>query len=100
MRWRGQSVRRRARDNARSLVTESLTSITGCLTQDDDLVDVHVQLTAVGGSSVTLDERIVTAGGRVAATARTVMVHIDESRTAAAPWPDAARAALESARDQ
>ena len=32
------------------------------LTQDDDLVDVHVQLTGVGGSSVTLDERIVTAG--------------------------------------
>ena len=29
------------------------------LTQDDDLVDVHVQLTGVGGSSVTLDERIV-----------------------------------------
>jgi acyl-CoA thioester hydrolase len=69
------------------------------LTQDDDLVDVHVRLTAVGGSSVTLDERIVTADGRVAATARTVLVHIDGSRTAAAPWPDAARAALESALD-
>jgi acyl-CoA thioester hydrolase len=67
------------------------------LTQDDDLVDVHVQLTAVGGSSVTLDERIVTAAGRVAATARTVLVHIDESRTAAARWPDTTRAALESA---
>ena len=68
------------------------------LTQDDDLVDVHVDLTGVGGSSVALDERIVTAGGRVAATAKTVLVHIDESRTAAAPWPDAARAALESDR--
>ena len=67
------------------------------LTQDDDLVDVHVQLTAVGGSSVTLDEQIVTADGRVAATAQTVLVHIDESRTAAARWPDAARTALESA---
>jgi len=67
------------------------------LTQDDDLVDVDVQLTAVGGSSVTLDELIVTADGRVAATAQTVLVHIDESRTAAARWPDAARAALESA---
>jgi acyl-CoA thioester hydrolase len=67
------------------------------LTQDDDLVDVHVELTRVGGSSVTLDERIVAADGRVAATAKTVLVHIDESRTAAAPWPDAARASLESA---
>jgi acyl-CoA thioester hydrolase len=67
------------------------------LTQDDDLVDVHVELTRVGGSSVTLDERIVAADGRVAATAKTVLVHIAESRTAAAPWPDAARAALESA---
>jgi acyl-CoA thioester hydrolase len=67
------------------------------LTQDDDLVDVHVQLTAVGGSSVTLDERIVTADGGVAAKAQTVLVHVDESRIAAAPWPDAARAALESA---
>jgi acyl-CoA thioester hydrolase len=67
------------------------------LTQDDDLVDVHVQLTRVGGSSVTLDERIVAADGRVAATAKTVLVHIDESRTAAASWPDAARAALETA---
>ncbi len=66
------------------------------LTQDDDLVDVHVELTAVGGSSVTLDERIVTAAGRVAARAKTVLVHIDETRTAAAPWPDDARAALES----
>lgn len=69
------------------------------LTQDDDLVDVHVQLTGVGGSSVTLDERIVTADGRVAATAKTVLVHVDESRTAAARWPAAARAALESAQD-
>jgi acyl-CoA thioester hydrolase len=69
------------------------------LTQDDDLVDVQVQLTGVGGSSVMLDERIVTVEGRVAATAKTVLVHIDESRAAAAPWPDAARAALESALD-
>ena len=65
------------------------------LTQGDDLVDVEVRLTGIGTSSVTLDERIVsTADGRVAATARTVMVHTDDSRTASAPWPDEAREAL------
>ena len=65
------------------------------LTQDDDHVDVEVQLTGVGTSSLTLAERIVsTADGRVAATANTVMVHTDDSRTASAPWPTAARAVL------
>jgi acyl-CoA thioester hydrolase len=69
------------------------------LTQDDDFVDVTVQLTGIGTSSVTLDERIVsTTDGRVAATAQTVLVHVGESRTAAAPWPAVARAALQSAR--
>jgi acyl-CoA thioester hydrolase len=65
------------------------------LTQDDDYVDVDVRLTGVGTSSLTLDERIVSvADGRVAATAQTVMVHTDGSRTASAPWPPAAQAAL------
>ena len=65
------------------------------LTQDDDHVDVDVRLTGVGTSSLTLDERIVSvADGRVAATAQTVMVHTDDSRTASAPWPPEARKAL------
>ncbi len=65
------------------------------LTQEDDHVDVDVRLTGVGTSSLTLDERIVSvADGRVAATARTVMVHTDESRTASAPWPADVRAAV------
>jgi acyl-CoA thioester hydrolase len=65
------------------------------LTQDDDHVDVDVRLTGVGTSSLTLAEQIVSvADGRVAATAQTVMVHTDDSRTASAPWPAAARAAL------
>jgi acyl-CoA thioester hydrolase len=68
------------------------------LTQDDDLVDVEVRLTGVGRSSVRLAERILSAAdGRVSATAETVLVHTDESRTASAPWPDEARRALESA---
>jgi acyl-CoA thioester hydrolase len=68
------------------------------LTQEDDYVDVEVTLTGVGSSSVTLAERIVsTMDGRVAATANTVMVHTDETRTASAPWPDASRDAIDGA---
>jgi len=70
--------------------------ITG-LTQEDDYVDVEVNLTGVGTSSVTLDERIVSnLDGRVAATAKTVMVHTDDSRTASAPWPHASRDAIDA----
>ncbi len=68
------------------------------LTQDDDHVDVHMHLTAVGRSSATLSERIVTAAdGRVAAESTTVVVHTDDSRTASAPWPEAERERLEAA---
>lgn len=67
------------------------------LTQEDDYVDVDVRLTGVGTSSVTLEERIVSVlDGRLAATARTVMVHTDDSRTASAPWPDASRDAIDA----
>lgn len=68
------------------------------LTQEDDYVDVEVTLTGVGTSSITLDERIVsTLDGRVAATARSVMVHTDETRVASAPWPGASREAIDAA---
>jgi acyl-CoA thioester hydrolase len=68
------------------------------LTQEDDYVDVEVDLTGVGSSSVALAERIVsTLDGRVAATAKTVMVHTDESRNASEPWPYASRAAIDAA---
>jgi len=67
------------------------------LTQEDDYVDVDVRLTGVGTSSVTLEERIVSViDGRVAATATTVMVHTDGSRTASAPWPHASRDAIDA----
>lgn len=66
------------------------------LTQEDDHVDVSVRLTGVGTSSLRMDEEIVSvADGRVAATAASVMVHTDAGRTASAPWPADARAALE-----
>jgi acyl-CoA thioester hydrolase len=68
------------------------------LTQADDYVDVEVELTGAGSSSVTLEERIVsTMDGRVAATAKTVMVHTDETRNASAPWPHASRDAIDAA---
>jgi acyl-CoA thioester hydrolase len=67
------------------------------LTQADDYVDVDVRLTGVGTSSVTLEERIVSVlDGRVAATAKTVMVHTDDSRTASAPWPLSSRDAIDA----
>jgi acyl-CoA thioester hydrolase len=67
------------------------------LTQEDDYVDVDVRLTGVGTSSVTLEESIVSVmDGRVAATAKTVMVHTDASRTASAPWPHASRDAIDA----
>lgn len=67
------------------------------LTQEDDYVDVSVQLTGVGTSSLRLAEEIVSvAGGRVAATAVSVMVHTDASRAASAPWPAEQRSALEA----
>jgi acyl-CoA thioester hydrolase len=54
------------------------------LTQADDYVD--------------LEERVVsTMDGRVAATAKTVMVHTDETRNASAPWPHASRDAIDAA---
>ncbi len=68
------------------------------LTQEDDYVDVEVTLTGVGTSSITLDERIAsTLDGRIAATARSVMVHTDETRAASAPWPPASRDAIDAA---
>jgi acyl-CoA thioesterase FadM len=34
--------------------------------------------------------------GRVAATARTVMVHTDGTRNASAPWPSGSREAIDA----
>jgi acyl-CoA thioester hydrolase len=67
------------------------------LVQEDDHVDVDCQLTSIGTSSVRLDERILSVPDRrLAATAHTVMVYTDDTRSASAPWPDDARAALEA----
>ena len=67
------------------------------LTQTDDYADVHVEITAVGRSSVSTAERIISvADGRVAAESATVTVHTNADRSAAEAWDDASRAALEA----
>jgi acyl-CoA thioester hydrolase len=66
------------------------------LVQDDDRVDVTVEVVRIGSSSVTTRETIVAlSDGRTAATAESVMVHCDESRSASAPFDAATRALLE-----
>ena len=67
------------------------------LVHTDDHVHVEVQLEAIGSSSATTRERIVSAAdGRVAAESRTVVVHTDADRSTSEPWPDESRRALEA----
>jgi acyl-CoA thioester hydrolase len=67
------------------------------LVHADDFVDVELSLEAVGTSSATTREVIrSTADGRVAAEARSVVVHTDSGRGASEPWPDDSRQALEA----
>jgi len=66
------------------------------LTQDDDHVDVHVQVERVGSSSVSTHEWITAVSdGRLAADARSVMVHTNSGRQASEAWSDGDRALLE-----
>jgi acyl-CoA thioester hydrolase len=67
------------------------------LVHTDDHVDVEVRLESIGSSSATTRERILSAAdGRVAAEARTVVVHTDAGRSAPVPWPSESRTALEA----
>ena len=66
------------------------------LVHTDDHVDVEVRLEAVGTSSATTRERILSvADGRIAAESRTVVVHTDAARESSEPWPDESRRVLE-----
>ena len=66
------------------------------LTQEDDHAEVTVEVVRLGSSSVTTREVIRSAAdGRIAVEAESVVVHTDELREAAAPFPDDARALLE-----
>ena len=67
------------------------------LVHADDFVDVELSLDGVGTSSATTREVIrSTADGRVAAEARSVVVHTDSDRAASEPWPEESRRALEA----
>jgi acyl-CoA thioester hydrolase len=66
------------------------------LLQSDDMVDVTLRVLRIGSSSVVTEETISSAAtGEVAAVAESVMVHCDEARERAEPFPAAARALLE-----
>ena len=68
------------------------------LTQDDVEAEVTLEIVRIGTSSVTTRELITAlSDGRVSARAETVMVHCDERRERAAPFPDEARRQLEGA---
>lgn len=66
------------------------------LVQSDDMVDVALRVLRIGSSSVVTEETVSSVtSGEVAAVAESVMVHCDEARERAEPFPDAARALLE-----
>ena len=66
------------------------------LVQEDDMVDVAVDVVRIGSSSVTTRETITAVSdGRTAMVAESVMVHCDERRSEAAPFPDEPRRLLE-----
>jgi acyl-CoA thioester hydrolase len=67
------------------------------LVHTDDFVDVELELESIGSSSATTRELIRSAAdGRVAAEARTVVVHTDADRSTSQPWPGESRRALEA----
>ncbi|HEY0388295.1 MAG TPA: thioesterase family protein [Gaiellales bacterium] len=67
------------------------------LVQSDDLVDVSLKVLRIGSSSVVTEETVTSvATGEIAAVAESVMVHCDQARERAEPFPDDARALLEA----
>lgn len=55
---------------------------------------VRIQVTKVGGSSMTLQYTADKLDGARAATANLVIVHVSSTSEGSAPWPDDVRAAL------
>jgi acyl-CoA thioester hydrolase len=63
------------------------------LTDRDGHARVEVELEGVGSSSLRTRERILAGSdGRVAVEATAVIVHLDETKQASAPLPEAVRA--------
>lgn len=62
------------------------------LTDRDGFARVEVELEGVGTTSIRTRERILAGSdGRVAVEATAVIVHLDETKLASAPLPDALR---------
>lgn len=73
---------------------------TSQLLQSDGEVVVEVRVEAVGTTSITLRETIHAASdGRLAATARGVLVHTNAEHTASQPLPAELKARLEASID-
>ena len=67
------------------------------LTQADGAAVVEVTVESVGGSSITLRETVhAESDGRLAASARGVLVHTNADHSASQPLPDVLRARLEA----
>lgn len=67
------------------------------LTQEDGEAIVTVEVESLGNSSITLRETITASSdGRVAASARGVLVHTNPARDASKPLPDDLRTLLEA----
>ena len=67
------------------------------LTQEDGDAIVTVEVESIGTSSITLRETIhASSDGRLAASARGVLVHTNPEHTASKPLPDDLRARLEA----
>ena len=67
------------------------------LTQEDGDAIVTVEVESIGNSSITLRETIhASSDGRLAATARGVLVHTNPEHTKSKPLPDDLRARLEA----
>jgi acyl-CoA thioester hydrolase len=70
------------------------------LTQEDGGAVVEVTVESVGGSSITLRETVhAESDGRLAASARGVLVHTTPDHAASQRLPDALRARLEASID-
>jgi acyl-CoA thioester hydrolase len=66
------------------------------LTQDDGDVDLQVQCTRIGTSSITMAERVFSArDGRLAAEAESVVVHTDPATGTSRPLTPEIRRAFE-----
>jgi acyl-CoA thioester hydrolase len=66
----------------------------------DDVVDIVMQVTATGRSSITVEHQVLLPDGTVAADGRSILVAWDEPSRGPRPLTDAERAALTDDADR